>query len=141
MANDKKPLFKVTDTNETLIKPMDADYEVLYTYQGEAPVKVTEGEVKRGQAELDKEFPGKAPDKVLEKVDIKVIPKNPVGWNAYAQRTKVMTEQAKPGEDAKLPEKGETVELSKINATKPTKKELREITDQVITDKKAALTN
>ena len=140
MAEEKKPLFKVVDKNDTLIKPLEATYEVMYKYEGEAPAKVVEGEVKRGEAEKDKEFPAKAAEKILEEVDIKVIPVGPTGWNAYSQRTKIMSKQEKPGEDAKIPEKGELVELEEVNTVKPTKEQLTTITKTAVENKRNALT-
>ena len=138
---EEKPLFKVVDKNDTLIKPLEANYEVMYKYEGEATaVKVEEGVVRQGEAEKEKEFPAKEAEKVLEEVDIKVIPVGPTGWNAYSERTKIMSKQEKPGEDAKIPEKGEFVELAEVNAVKPTKEQLTTITKTAVENKKDALT-
>lgn len=139
--SEEKPLFKVVDKNDTLIKPLEASYKVMYKYEGEATaVTVEEGVVRQGVAETNKEFPAKEAEKVLEEVDIKVIPVGPTGWNAYSERTKIMSQQENPGEDAKIPAKGELVELDKINTIKPTKEQLTTITKTAVENKKAALT-
>lgn len=138
---EAKPLFKVVDKNDTLIKPLEANYEVMYKYEGEQSyVKVEEGVVRQGEAEKNKEFPAKEAEKVLEEIDIKVIPVGPTGWNAYSERTKIMSRQATAGIDAKIPEKGESVELEAVNTVKPTKEQLITITKTAIENKKAALT-
>ena len=137
---EEKPLFKVVDKNNTLIKPLEANYEVMYKYENEATaVKVEEGVVRQGVAETSKQFPAKEAEKVLEEVDIKVIPVGPTGWNAYSGRTKVMSKQERLGEDARIPEKGELVELEAVNTVKPTKEQLTTITKTAVNNKRTAL--
>ena len=46
-----------------------------------------------------------------------------------------MSQQERVGEDAKIPEKGESVELDKINTVTPTKEQLITITELAIDNK------
>lgn len=58
-------LIKVADEKETLLKPIEATYEVKYKYEGEEEVTVKEGDVTRGVVKGE-EFPAKDPAKDLE---------------------------------------------------------------------------
>ena len=58
-------LIKVADEKETLLRPIEATYEVKYKYEGEEEITVKEGDVKRGVV-IGDEFPAQDPVKDLE---------------------------------------------------------------------------
>jgi len=107
-------LITVTDEKGTVLKPIDATFEVDYKYEGEATTqRVLEGDVSRGQVR-GKEFPAAEQGKVLEFSEVRVTVKNePKGWNAYSSKTRIFEgripqkDTVVGGVDIKLPFIGE----------------------------------
>ena len=119
MAETNK-LFSVTDDKGTVLKPLEATYAVDYKYTDEEqPVRVLEGDIKRGQGVSALEnFPQKDPQKELEYSELRIEMREPQGWNAYANKSKV--------KKAEVPGKGETVILEPIKKGKQSKEVQKE---------------
>lgn len=119
MAETHK-LFSVTDEKGTVLKPLEATYAVDYKYkEEEQPVRVLEGDVKRGQGvSAQEDFPQKDPQKDLEYSELRIEMKEPQGWNAYANKSKV--------KQFEVPGKGEDVKLEPIKKGKQTKEVQKE---------------
>lgn len=106
-------LITVKDDKGTVLRPIDATFEVDYKYSGEAaPERVLEGDVKRGGV-VAGPFPEADPTKTLEYSEVLIKVKDePQGWDAYSSKSRrfmgkiPVKDSAKEGVDIKLPFKG-----------------------------------
>lgn len=106
-------IITVTDDKGTVLRPIDATFEVDYKYSGEAaPERVLEGEVKRGGV-VANPFPEADPTKTLEYSEISITVKDtPQGWDAYSSKSRrfvgrtPVKDSPKEGVDMQLPFKG-----------------------------------
>ena len=107
-------LITVTDEKGTVLRPIDATFEVDYKYEGETTTqRVLEGDVSRGKVR-GTEFPAPTAGKDLEYSEVRVNVKNePKGWNAYSSKTRIFEgkipqrDTAFDGVNMKLPFIGE----------------------------------
>lgn len=117
-------IITVTDDKGTVLRPIDATFEVDYKYSGEgAPERVLEGDVKRGGVVGDP-FPEADPTKTLEYSEISITVKDkPQGWDAYSSKSRRFAGKI-PVEDS--PEKGVDMQLPFKGVIPTTKEEKRE---------------
>ena len=83
-------LITVTDDKGTVLRPINATYEVDYKYSGEATAeRVLEGDVRRGMVSATAQFPTADPAKDLEYSEVIIkVKSEPKGWDAYSSKTR-----------------------------------------------------
>ncbi len=106
-------LITVRDERGTLLKPVNATFEVDYKYAGEPSAeRVLQGDVSRG-AVIGDVFPSPTAGKDLEYSEVKVTPKS-TPWEAYSAKVRrfnaeiPVKDSEKEGVDMKLPYTGPT---------------------------------
>lgn len=103
-------IIRVTDEQDTLLKPLDAQVEVLYQYEGEAtPELVLDTTLQRGVV-MDTAFPAADPTRTLEFSQIKIDPSMMKGGLRGSYKSKTQTFEAK------IPEAVEDIALEAIRA-------------------------
>jgi len=115
-------LLTVKDERGTLLKPINATFEVDYKYTGEAQAEtVLSGDVSRGEVR-GTEFPAPTAGKDLEYSEVKVTPKA-TPWEAYSAKVRRFNAET-PKKDSE--KDGVDMELPYTGPTNPTKEEIRE---------------